>query len=113
MARSRRPVPPIEEIRIVRGVAAPGAVATTFGSWVFVRRGFELTPRLLRHEYEHVCQYHRHGWAGFLGRYVRDYLRWRLLGYGHRAAYRRIPLEIQAEWRARRNVGSGTQRFTP
>lgn len=98
----------------MRGIAAPGAVATTFGSTVFLRRGHELTPRLLRHEYEHVCQYHRHGWVGFLRRYLLDYLRWRARGYGHRAAYRRIPFEIQAEWRARTNaVGGGTQRLGP
>ena len=42
------------------------------------------------------------GVIGFLWRYLGAYLRWRSRGYGHLAAYRRIPFEIEAEWRARR-----------
>lgn len=38
---------------------------------------------------------------GFLRRYLGTYLRWRLRGYPHWAAYRRVPLEIEAEWEAR------------
>lgn len=106
--RRRRPPPAIEDIRIVHGFAAPGATATTLGATVFVRRGRELSPRLRRHEYEHVLQFHRHGWIGFFRRYVGAYLRWRLRGYGHWPAYRRIPFEIEAEWRARRELGIGT-----
>lgn len=94
-------------MRIVRGWAAPGAGATTLGSTVFVRRGKELSPRLERHEYEHVRQFARYGWLGFFRRYLGAYLRWRLRGYGHLAAYRRIPFEIEAEWRARRELGIG------
>jgi hypothetical protein len=63
--------------------------------------------RLLRHEAEHVAQYRRYGVVGFLVRYGRAYLRWRVRGYGHWAAYRRIPFEASAEWRARRALGVG------
>lgn len=106
----RREPPTIDEIRVVSGFAAPGATATTLGSTVFVRRGVTMSPRLRRHEYEHVLQFHRHGWVGFFRRYLGSYLRWRLRWYGHWAAYRRIPFEIQAEWRAQREVAAGTQR---
>jgi hypothetical protein len=40
--------------------------------------------------------------VGFLRRYLGAYLGWRVRGYRHKAAYRRIPFEIEAEWRARR-----------
>ena len=103
----RRPPPGIDDIRVVRGWAAPGAAATTFGRTVFLRRGAELTPRLRRHEYEHVLQYHRYGRLVFLVRYVAAYLRWRMRRHGHLGAYRRIPFEVQAEWRARRSLGIG------
>ena len=106
--RRRREPPTIDEIRIVPGFAAPGATATTLGSTVFVRRGVTMSARLRRHEYEHVLQFHRHGWIGFFRRYLWSYVRWRLRGYGHWPAYRRIPFEIQAEWRARREPVSGT-----
>jgi hypothetical protein len=45
-----------------------------------------------------VHQWRRYGVAGFLVRYLGAYLLGRLRGYGHWAAYRRIPLEIEAEW---------------
>jgi hypothetical protein len=87
----------------VGGPVAPGAAATTIGRTVLVRRGFERDARLLRHELVHVEQYRRLGIAGFLVRYLASYAGWRLRGYGHWAAYRRIPLEIEAEWLARRD----------
>ncbi len=96
--------PAIDDIRIVRGVAAPGATATTLGKTVFVRRGAELTPHLRRHEYEHVLQFHDLGRVRFLVRYLGEYLRWRLRRHDHRGAYLRISFEIRAEWRARREV---------
>ena len=101
------PAPSIDDIRIVRGIAAPGASATTLGGTVFVRSPRPMSRRLRRHEYEHVLQFHRLGWIGFFRRYLGDYFRWRLRGYGHKAAYRRIPFEVSAEWRARRAVGIG------
>lgn len=87
---------------LVIGWAAPGASATTIGSLVFIRPDALDDARLLRHELEHVRQWRDHGYAGFLVRYLRPYLRWRLRGYPHWAAYRRIPFEVDAEWRARR-----------
>jgi hypothetical protein len=53
----------------------------------------------------HVEQWRRLGAVGFLRRYLGAYLRWRARGYGHWAAYRRIPLEVEAEWRARVDPG--------
>jgi hypothetical protein len=50
---------------------------------------------------EHVHQWRRLGALGFLRRYLSAYARWRLRGYGHWGAYRRIPLEVEAEWAAR------------
>lgn len=105
--RRRRPPPSIEDMRIVRGFAAPGASATTIGSTVFVRRGATMSPRLRRHEYEHVLQFHELGRIRFLRRYLAEYLRWRLRGHGHRGAYLRISFEVLAEWRARRALGIG------
>jgi Domain of unknown function (DUF4157) len=84
------------------GPAAPGATATTLGSLILMRPRGLGDARLLRHELEHVRQWRRFGVLGFLWRYLGAYLGWRARGYGHRAAYRRIPLEIEAEWRARR-----------
>lgn len=104
----RRRLPPaIDDLRIVRGFAAPGASATTFGRTVFVRRGVTMSPRLRRHEYEHVLQYEELGRLRFLVRYVAEYLRWRLRRHGHDGAYRRISFEVRAEWRARRELGIG------
>lgn len=91
----------------VGGPVPPGASGITIGSIVSVRRGKETSVRLLRHELEHVEQYRRHGVAGFLRRYLAAYLRGRLRGYGHWGAYRRIPFEASAEWRARRSLGIG------
>lgn len=92
---------------MVRGLAAPGASATTIGRTVFVRRGVELGPRLRRHEHEHVLQFHELGVPRFLARYLGEYLRWRLRRHGHRGAYLRISFEVRAEWRARRDLGIG------
>ena len=104
----RRRVPPaIDDIRVVHGIAAPGASATTFGSTVFVRRGVTISARLRRHEYEHVRQFAEHGWIGFFRRYLWAYAVWRMRRHRHLGAYRRIPFEIQAEWRARRELGIG------
>ena len=91
----------------VGGPVPPGASAITVGRVVSVRRGRERSERLLRHELEHVAQYGRLGLLGFLRRYLAAYLRWRLRGYGHWGAYRRIPFEASAEWRARRARGIG------
>ena len=85
----------------IGGPVLPGADATTLGRLVLVRRRVADDQCLLRHELVHVRQWRELGWIGFLARYLGSYLRWRLRGYGHWAAYRRIPLEVEAEWEAR------------
>ena len=80
------------------GPVAPGAAATTLGSLVLVRRGRADDALLLTHELVHVRQWRVLGVVGFLRRYLGAYLGWRLRGYPHWAAYRRIPIEIEAEW---------------
>jgi hypothetical protein len=82
--------------------AAPGASATTLGRFIFMRTEARGSARLLRHELVHVRQWRELGVPGFSRRYLGNYLRWRLRRYPHWAAYRRIPLEIEADWEARR-----------
>jgi hypothetical protein len=84
------------------GFAAPGAAATTLGSLILVRSWAVDDEHLLRHELEHVRQWHTFGAVGFLVRYLAPYFRWRIRRYPHWSAYRRIPFEVEAEWRARR-----------
>lgn len=86
---------------MISRLVAPGAAATTLGRFVFIRPESVASERLLRHELVHVRQWRELGVRGFLRRYLGAYLRWRLRRYPHWAAYRRIPLEIEAEWLAR------------
>lgn len=86
---------------LIGGPVPPGASAITIGSVISVRARAAADERLLRHEQVHVEQWRRYGVVGFLRRYLGSYLRWRLRGHAHWDAYRRIPLEIEAEWRAR------------
>ena len=86
----------------VGGPVPPGAGAITIGRVISIRRRSAHSAKLLRHELVHVGQWRRYGFVGFLVRYVRGYLRWRLRGYPHWGAYRRIPFEVEAEWQARR-----------
>jgi hypothetical protein len=96
------------------GPAAPGATATTLGPLILMRPRGVGDERLLRHELEHVRQWRRYGAVGFLWRYLGAYLAWRMRGYPHKAAYRRIPFEIEAEWRARRApIEAGASRASP
>lgn len=87
---------------LIGGPVPPGAAAITLGPVVSIRRRAAGDAHLLRHEAVHVRQWRELGIVGFSIRYVAAYLRWRLRGYGHWAAYRRIPLEVEAEWVARR-----------
>ena len=80
-----------------------GADGITLGSLVIVRRG-KASPYLLRHELVHVRQWKRFGIVGFGVRYLGPYALWRLRGKDHRSAYLRIPLEIEADWVARRSL---------
>lgn len=91
----------------IGGPVPPGAGAWTLGSLVIVRRRLADRTHLLAHELEHVRQWRELGVVGFLRRYLGAYLGWRLRGYAHGAAYRRIPAEVSAEWRARRHLGLG------
>jgi len=52
--------------------------------------------RLIAHEIAHVGQFARHGFLGFLVRYAGAYVKGRLRGLGHSAAYGQIPLEAEA-----------------
>jgi hypothetical protein len=84
----------------VGGPVPRGADGITLGGWVIVRRsaaagGFD---ELLRHEQVHVAQFRELGVFRFLSGYVGSYLGWRAKGYGHWAAYRRIPFEVEARW---------------
>jgi hypothetical protein len=85
----------------VGGPVPPGAAAITIGPVISIRRRSVHSAKLLRHELVHVGQWRRFGFTGFLTRYLRGYLRWRLRGYPHWGAYRRIPFEVEAEWQAR------------
>ena len=91
---------------LVGGPVPPGASAITLGPLLVVRRAAVRSARRLRHERVHVRQWRRLGVVGFLRRYLGAYLRWRVRGYPHWAAYRRIPLEVEAEWIARRTGGA-------
>ncbi|MBW3557233.1 MAG: DUF4157 domain-containing protein [Actinobacteria bacterium] len=84
------------------GPVPPGAAAITLGNLISVRRSAADDDRLLRHELVHVRQWRELGAVRFLVRYLGAYLYWRLHGYPHWGAYRRIPLEVEAEWEARR-----------
>jgi hypothetical protein len=92
--------------RWVGGPVPPGSAAITLGPLIIVRERAAGDPHLLRHELVHVEQWRRLGVVRFLAQYVGSYLLWRLRGHGHRAAYRRIPQEVEAEWRARREAPS-------
>jgi hypothetical protein len=57
-------------------------------------------PELVAHELTHVAQWENSGILSFLWIYTRDYLRLRLLGATHDAAYRSIGFEHEAYSRA-------------
>jgi hypothetical protein len=94
---------------VVTRWAAPGAAATTLGRFVFIRERAVGSARLVRHELVHVRQWRRHGVFGFAWRYLGAYLRWRARRYPHWAAYRRVPLEIQADWESRGDEIGGSR----
>jgi hypothetical protein len=86
----------------VGGPVPPGAAAITIGPVVSIRRRRAADVHLLAHEAEHVRQYRERGVVGFLVGYLADYARQRARGWPHWAAYRRLALEVEAEWLARR-----------
>ena len=83
-----------------------GSSGITLGNLIIVRAEAKDSRYLLAHERVHVEQWRAYGTVGFLLRYGADYLRWRLRGYPHRAAYLRIGFEVEADWLARRHQPS-------
>lgn len=67
-----------------------------FNPTIFKRVVAGSEPELLAHELIHVAQWSNHGVPAFIWAYARDYLRLRLLGATHDAAYRSIGFEYQA-----------------
>ena len=90
----------------VGGPVPKQADGITLGSLVIVRKGAEHSRYLLRHEQVHVRQWRRYGVIGFGVRYLGSYAMWRLRRKNHNGAYLRIPLEIEADWLARRTLGT-------
>lgn len=88
----------------IGGPVPRGADGITIGSTIIVRAGHEHSPYLMRHEAVHVRQWRRHGVVGFLVRYGGSYALWRFRRKGHHGAYLRIPMEIEADWVARRQI---------
>ena len=93
----------------VGGPVPRRADGITIRSTVIVRAGREHSPYLLRHEAVHVRQWKRYGVVGFVARYLGSYLLWRVRRKGHRGAYLRIPLEIEADWIARRSIDTAVR----
>jgi hypothetical protein len=109
----RMPIEVRDGYRLWEGGPVPkGADGITLGSLVIVRRG-AATPYLLRHEMVHVRQWRRYGVVGFSVRYVGNYLLWRTRRKGHRGAYLRIPMEIEADWVARRSLATAVRDELP
>lgn len=80
-------------------LVARGASAWTLGRRVLIREdhwGVDGTDHLVAHELVHVSQWSERGSVRFLFDYLRAYLRGRVRGYGHWAAYREIPAEVEA-----------------
>jgi len=86
---------------LVGGPVPSQASAITLGKTVVVRRECAGDEPLMAHEREHVRQFAELGRTRFVWKYVGSYLRLRAGGHGHMAAYRRIPLEIEASWFSR------------
>lgn len=97
----------------VGGPVPPGADAITIGNVVSVRRGVADDAHLIRHEQEHIRQWRELGAAGFLRAYLGAYFRGRVAGYSHTAAYRLIPLEVEAEQAAVDADTSGADAAAP
>jgi hypothetical protein len=103
------PVEQRDGYRLWEGGPVPrGFDGFTIGSLVIVRSGKASAYRL-RREVVHVRQWRRYGKAGFAARYVGSYLMWRLRRKGHRGAFLRIPLEIEADWVARRQLATAVR----
>jgi hypothetical protein len=96
-------VPAVDRARVrvvVVPVLTPGIRAMTVGRWVLVRRGHEHDVGLLAHELVHVQQWREQRAVPFLARYVGEYVRNRLRGMRHWAAYSAISAEVEARARS-------------
>ncbi|MFZ4720382.1 MAG: hypothetical protein ACOYMR_13215 [Ilumatobacteraceae bacterium] len=103
------PIESRDGYRLWEGGPVPrGADALTLGWLVIVRRG-RATPYLLRREAVHVRQQRRFGVVGYGIRYAGSYVTWRLRRKGHRGAALRIPLEVEADWVARRSLSTAVR----
>lgn len=74
----------------------PGVAAMTIGRLILLRRDHAGDGALLAHELVHVRQWRELGAGRFLWRYLGAYFWGRRAGLGHAAAYRAIPLEVEA-----------------
>jgi hypothetical protein len=74
----------------------PGVAAMTLGRIILLRRDHAADRALVAHELVHVRQWRELGAPRFLWRYLGAYVRGRRAGLGHDAAYRAIPLEVEA-----------------
>ncbi|MEM9034891.1 MAG: hypothetical protein AAGA99_02535 [Actinomycetota bacterium] len=111
-----RPLGPEEQIRFdhvdravlgqvriaVVPVLQPGVSGMSIRRLILLRRGREHDDALLAHELVHAEQWHDHGVAGFLARYVWGYLGGLARYRRHRLAYLAIPFEREARRRAAR-----------
>lgn len=68
--------------------------AVTVGGYIFMRDGAD--PVIINHESIHVIQYFEMGFLSFFMTYVDEYIRNRVSGMSHSAAYRSISLEREA-----------------
>jgi len=74
----------------------PGVAAMTLGPLILMRRDHAGDEALVAHELVHVRQWRELGAVRFLWRYLGAYTHGRAAGLGHAAAYRAIPLEVEA-----------------
>lgn len=87
----------MERARIVPVPWLPlGVAGMTLGPLILLRRDHLGDEALIAHELVHVRQWRELGVPRFLWRYLSAYLRGRAAGLGHEAAYRAIPLEVEA-----------------
>jgi hypothetical protein len=74
-----------------------GVIAITFGNHIFYSLEQDKIPdRLRKHEMEHVRQYRRDGFVGFLVRYLTEYFTYRLKGFTDDESYSKIKYEVEA-----------------
>ena len=72
----------------------------TLGRFILVRRGNEESVPLIGHELVHVQQWRELGAVRFLWRYLGEYVKLRIAGEPHWAAYSAISFEEEARARS-------------